>query len=512
MNANERSNSYVGKLLVENVSPGTAAERARREIDLRFEEVSAQFVWIMNGEDRVGLVDREEGTVELMAPHPGRPTYKPVELPEIYHAPTYQGGRIVLQWWITPGYMERPGLPLPVPQRSKKPDQYQISLGSERGKTLSISTEEDFSAEGKGSHEAVIFYDPWADSFAVKVRAELETTWPFTAEFSNFYAGGVYDNRPQYKRHQITVWAHPDGRVIRWPHNPVSYGTVGMRDAWGERRIADGGFLGYFADPYTNPLVEIYQADPPAYAMTCSNIHDEHLSCLCPSRWPQEQYHYEADYCLLSVLPEMANELVRRPVLVNMKLEPGYRDPQCFRADSSYEDSEMTPARDPQFPGFYHGRVNSFEEPIPLDQTDLSSLFWASRNPDNPVYWEENCGHTGRRSIRLRGDSQDGHVITRLAGGSTPHLSEKTRYRLSGWLKCESVEGRGARVRFDEIRFTVTKVLASHVLGPANGTCDWTYFETEFTTQPTSDNGWLFLELFGSGQAWFDDLALEECP
>jgi hypothetical protein len=102
-------------------------------------------------------------------------------------------------------------------------------------------------------------------------------------------------------------------------------------------------------------------------------------------------------------------------------------------------------------------------------------------------------------------------VVTAKATGPTPHLDPDTDYRLSGWILCENVTGE-ARIRFDEIGFHARDGADhSHRAGPVNGTCDWTYVECLFRTPPDAQFGWLYLDIEGTGQAWFDDVAVEKC-
>lgn len=81
-------------------SPAQLAARQAREVDLAFQRVDERFVWITDRGVRVGLLDLDEYTLEWVAPHPGQPPAWPAEIPPLYHAPTYQGGRIILQWWV----------------------------------------------------------------------------------------------------------------------------------------------------------------------------------------------------------------------------------------------------------------------------------------------------------------------------------------------------------------------------------------------------------------------------
>ena len=95
-----------------------------------------------------------------------------------------------------------------------------------------------------------------------------------------------------------------------------------------------------------------------------------------------------------------------------------------------------------------------------------------------------------------------------MAAGPTIHLNPGKQYRLSGWLKCQSCDGTGARIRLSEIGFSPTDHKQSHVIGPVAGDADFARVECEFTA--VSDAAWLHFELEGGGQAWFDDVTLEE--
>ena len=113
-------------------------------------------------------------------------------------------------------------------------------------------------------------------------------------------------------------------------------------------------------------------------------------------------------------------------------------------------------------------------------------------------------------TIRLRGADAGGSVTATLSAGPSPHIYADKTYRISGWILCEGVTGPGARIRFSEIVFRPRDPGIDHFAGTATGTGDWTYFEQVFTSGPAAELGWLYLELDGPGQAWFDDIALEE--
>jgi hypothetical protein len=517
----QNSPSAVHPPLRDLVAQGACVARATRTPCLALEHVDERFVWITDAGVRVGLIDRKECTLEWVAPHPGVPSIRPAEVPPVYHAPTYQGGRIIAQWWLTPrhGHRYLPGAPWrrpweALPARGDdmgfckfKPD-CTWTFDATAGEHLSFRIDETFALPGapRGCHRFSIGYDPVADSYVAEVDAEVEGAQGCIVELANFYAGGVYDTRPTRKRHQQTVWSHPDGRLVRWPHHPAGYQTPGMNDPEGERRIAEGGFIGYFTDPHTNPVIEFIETSSPVTTATCCNIFDEHLLLLTEL----DTDRCSASFRFYSVTESVAKAIVARSELVRFGLEPDRPNPVA--TDVTVADSDLSRRINyhPQYPVLRHGCINTFEEMPALDRTVPGCMLFVSGNPDHDIWWADNCGHSGQRSIRLRGREPGGTTGTR-SGGPTPHLDPGQRYRLSGWIKCEGVTG-GARLRFDEIGFRPReKAAPSHVAGPLSGTCDWTYVECEFTTLPTAQFGWYYLDLEGAGQAWFDDVVLEEC-
>ena len=509
--------STLTKLLSGMVSEGEVECRKKRPVNLRFNEVDDRFVWICDDDRRIGLIDRESSTLEWIAPHPGKKSIRPIEIPSKYHAPTYQGGRIVLQWWLNSdgGWRRESSEPLANPigflknELEKSRGITSWKLGSKIGSELTLRTIHHHPGDGRivGEHNVKIFYDPLADSYVAEVRAVLRTPDPYYAEFCNLLAGGCYDTRPANKRYQATIWSHPDKRLVRWPHNPISYLTPGMNEYDGERQIAIGGYIGYFADPYTNPVVEIIEANHAVAAATCCNIYDEHLICL-PSKKNKDSYSYEALYRFKSIHQEIAAEIVSHSSLIDFKVDTCRNDPVLFAPDSTEPDLARRLVCNPILPGFYYGRINDFEEPIPYDILQVGNFIWASSCPENSVFWDDDCGRSGKHSIRLRGESEDQTVST-SSSGPTPHINPNTKYRLSCWIRCENVIGEGAFIKFNEIGFNQAMMKASHFTKPLRGTTAWTYVERVFKTCESSELGWLYLELTGAGQAWFDDVALE---
>ena len=147
-NKQESESSMLTKLLSEKVSKGQLELCRQRSVNLRFDEIDGRFVWILDSDRRIGLIDRESSTLEWIAPHPGKKSIRPVEIPAIYHAPTFQGGRIVLQWWLSSdgGWRRDSSEPLASPIGFLK-DELDTSrgitsweLGSRTGSELALRT------------------------------------------------------------------------------------------------------------------------------------------------------------------------------------------------------------------------------------------------------------------------------------------------------------------------------------------------------------------------------------
>ena len=505
-------------LLNQMVMPKDLQVRAQRELHLAFQEVDERFVWILDGDAHIGIIDRMRSTLELIAPHPGDAAAQLSEIPKPYHAPTYIGGRIVMQWQLdTPkGGRIEPGTDRPSPSgvlkdnpQAKRPHST-IVLGDTTGMELFLCIDHEWPDDNRiaGGHEVTIGYDPVPDSYFADVRAYLTTPQPYGTEYCNLYAGGLCDDRPQTKRYQDTIWQNPDSRMIRWPQNPVSYMTPGMNDEQGERRVTDGGFIGYFTDTKTNPVVMVLSSKPKTFCVTCCNLYDEKLCCLPVPDTGSGSYEYRAHCRFFSVKPPVAAAIVQRSELVRYGIDHDRTDVVFTEPDRRSIDLHVNVSYHPEMPGFCQGRLNDFEQPIPLEKGVVGHGIWASHNPEHEIYWDDNCGHSGNRSIRLRGRGAGQIVATEMAAGPTIHLNPGKQYRLSGWLKCQSCDGTGARIRLSEIGFSPTDHKQSHVIGPVTGDADFARVECEFTA--VSDAAWLHFELEGGGQAWFDDVTLEE--
>ena len=128
---------------------------------------------------------------------------------------------------------------------------------------------------------------------------------------------------------------------------------------------------------------------------------------------------------------------------------------------------------------------------------------WKSRawNGEENARWVvDTFGRTGTQSLSICSENGSDAAWT-----TTVHVKPNTFYRVSGWIKTQNIRGAvGALLNIQNMQHVRTARVA--------GTKDWTRVSAVFCTGETTE-----LEincLFGgwgtsTGQAWYDDLALE---
>ena len=158
-------------------------------------------------------------------------------------------------------------------------------------------------------------------------------------------------------------------------------------------------------------------------------------------------------------------------------------------------------------------RDESVAEP-PLPEGMLRNGSFEQTVDRNPAGWERRT-YGGQARLRLARDGRTGDrcaMITSEQGAdvgwfTSARVRPFSRYRLSGWVKTESLEagsGRGAQLNLHNIQSVRTRAIT--------GTNDWTQLSVEFNT---GSNSSVELNcLFGgwgqsTGTAWFDDIVLE---
>ena len=139
----------------------------------------------------------------------------------------------------------------------------------------------------------------------------------------------------------------------------------------------------------------------------------------------------------------------------------------------------------------------------PINANGWNTQDW---NGNASFTWATDYTHGGSYSAKVGGT--DINAGYNKDGATKISVSPNTTYTLTGWVKTDSVSGTGAWVwmeqqdslgyisgtRWDSTQFT--------------GTNDWTKVTYTFTTVSNALNMDVYINLNGSGTAWFDDLTL----
>lgn len=85
-------------------------------------------------------------------------------------------------------------------------------------------------------------------------------------------------------------------------------------------------------------------------------------------------------------------------------------------------------------------------------------------------------------------------------------VASKARYRLTAWVRAKDVQGRAGwyvHVNGDK------PMVVNRVANAGDGTYDWRRVTIEFDTPPDAKNVTVGTVLYGTGEAWYDDVSLE---
>ena len=412
-----------------------------------------QFFWILDGDQKIGLLNLSFGEIEMFRFFPpaggGRVEYA---MPEFHGWDTLQGPRISIVpqgTWSGKGVMDG------------------MQAG---GETLRLCYREPFSDASDLIHRFTLRYDPvlgyiWDCTFDMR----MET--PQLFEYSNLLPNAVADSRDERKRYQKCLWTRRDGTVCAMYQNPRS-----MMQSFGREWTdipEDGGFVGFVAEPDTNPFLEIIRSDPPTTFVTCSVWYDQHVKALPPEKKGDDgRYHVTAAYRFLSLPLPVAKEL---------------------------EDAARTTVPESKGAGpmgFRQGIVNDFETLVPAGALFNGCIWGHSAKHDNTI------GHSGTHSLRLHG----GETAQPVHGGPLLHVEAGRRYRLSAWVRTRGVTGTGAGLRMKSRE----KALAARYSQRLTGDTDWTPLEIVFEPAQGEPFAVPGLVVEGKGTAWFDDIELTE--
>ena len=448
-----RLQDFVTNTLCYASLPRHAHRPAFRIVPVGERKYRGKFFWIVDGEQKIGLLNLSFGEIEMFRFFPPAGG-APVEyaMPEFHGWETLQGPRISI-----------------VPQGtwSGRGEMAGMRTG---GETLRLRYSETFGGKTGMEHGFTLRFDPvlgyiWDCAFELRLDA------PRRFEYANLLPAAVADSRDERKRYQKCLWTRRDGALCAMYQNPRS-----MMQSFGREWTdlpADGGFVGFVAEPDVNPFLEIVRSDPATTFVTCSVWYDQHVIALPPERKGDDGlYHVTAAYRLLSLPLPVAKEL---------------EDAARTTLPVSKGDGPM---------GFRQGIVNDFETLVPSG-TLFNGCIWG-----HSAKYDSTTGHSGTHSLRLNG----GETARPVHGGPLLHVAAGKRYRLSAWVRTRGVTGQGACLSI-QTRQESPEARHSKRL---TGDNDWTRLEIEF--EPAKGEPFIVpgLTVEGGGTAWFDDIELVE--
>jgi len=475
----------------------TALESLRDELGLlrprphrpqwRVEAAGEGFTWIFDGDRAVAMLCDAQDTFELRCAGPDSDC-APAELPKHYHIVTQVGTRIIYTWRLRGAGCGD----LVATERAvtAEPDaavvrcSYRYANGTRCQTVIRLRYD-----EGWAGYVA----DIQADLAARRVTTKLE--------YCNVLPAGIGDSRPGRERYTHTFWQHPDG-LRRMGKNPLWWVSAAAQDAAGQRRIAEGGFLGFGPDDQMNPVIEVLESTPASGASTCDNLQDEHIYALSPdgscagaTGW----FRLHAGYRMLSIPRAMAEAIIDRAADLDCKAMLAWK----FQYPALAElPDDLTGVEVPGSP--FYG-PSDWSKPIPWDRPCNAMLWTASPDPAAAIHYDRTVGRDRPGSIRLRAEGSG--LSFGPGSGHTLHTEAGQTYRLSAWVRTEG-----------EATGWVTAAEVLHRLGdsPMHETAhvgpdsDWTRVEATYTAR--GDDAPFAIPLLcaeGNGQAWFTDLAFE---
>ncbi|MFZ2656030.1 MAG: hypothetical protein WAX69_13955 [Victivallales bacterium] len=464
--------------------------------------------WIMDGEIRVGLVVRRNPTLpgtpfcenfdnaELVNFDSSAP--RTVELPPTLHASTHPGYRVPLGMWV---------------------DDAQATTSDERILEWEICREKvsaTFSehwANGRCSTKVFTWRMDADFGYVMDCKVRMVSPYRERAEFCNFLAGGLADDRPGFARYPYCLWQHDSGKIMRLNHNNIGARALGAMDMYDRRRIAVGGFIGFFGEKDHNAAVEILNSSHDIGAVTCPCLFDEHIRWLRPSAGRIAQDHegrflYEADCRIVSVPPLVSDALARQAQMVDMVTD--HAEPILAREYEWCENEFPHRRGQPKhlsFHPFATGQITEFEQKMDPSTSWRGQVFRCQDdNDDAPVTVVSNCGHSGSHSLRIRVDGNP--VVIGPDQGCCMHVTGGQRYRLSAWVKTDLETGQ-VRIAANEWFMSPNIVVACHRSEFLGGRADWHLLRIEFTPGVKHHAVSIFIETEGRGVAWVDDIIME---
>lgn len=134
--------------------------------------------------------------------------------------------------------------------------------------------------------------------------------------------------------------------------------------------------------------------------------------------------------------------------------------------------------------------------------------FWGKRTPDDAsrsMVWSSEIARTGERSLGCMNRQE---TLSRWRAGELRDivLEPGRSCTLSGWVRTENLEGRAQlRLYFIDADGAIHAQPGSNAV---TGTQGWTQLTLPFTVPAVATYALIYLEVEGTGSAWFDDIRL----
>jgi len=142
----------------------------------------------------------------------------------------------------------------------------------------------------------------------------------------------------------------------------------------------------------------------------------------------------------------------------------------------------------------------------------LEPAFWQQRTPTDEqrtLSWDGRVCHSGKRSVKIE------NLVSATSRWRSGHLRDMTlqpesKGVLTAWLKTSSVDGSA----YLKLYFMAADggIIAEPCSNRMSGTSEWTEVRLEFVVPQAAAYAMIYLELNGTGTAWYDDVVLSGEP
>ena len=301
---------------------------------------------------------------------------------------------------------------------------------------------------------------------------------------------GALASRPERRRWTHSIWEDPENQLIRLVHSNVLFNATDFKDPkWRTRSTPKRkAWIGYASHDRFNPALLIHDSNVPIQFFIGSQFFNEHIvwDSAGFDQLDGGQFHFH-----------LKTELVNMPVNVSRHLL----------------DDAVDPPHPDQWRTFAHAlafRVdeeNHLEENLEVWEPEECPILIVPNEPDPNISWVSDESHSEHHSLHFKG-RHPSHRVELTTTGAACTVTPNSTYRFTAWIKTSKVE-RFARVELFTYEYSPDNVIDIAQSEKVSGTRTWQKVTVEINT---GDEAYVMprLQLYGSGDAWFDDLRLEQ--